>query len=533
MSLSATEWIKNTTDPPLTLYHADRTLWTTSDASPSGKPPAVLPFHFLLTNDLPQCIHLRTSQLSYSLVATLYHHQGVHLRTSVHFHPRRYMEADPSALYTHANVGPHCMMPLLHGDSTYSLSPLYWRMDSPIQVFFRLEQSVIRLCDPIQLQVHIPPPSRTLVNEKGIKLQNVSAKLIRAIQSHPAGELYSDVDLLERIEQNDSCASCSLAPAGDSLARASPTLETCTVTTSGKSCRFHSQHAVHLRLALHPGSALGCSYPTSSFEPSSTQHNLDGDQKCESISQDTGLHNIRFILIVRVVIRGEHGENLDIVTRRIVKILPSPPVLRSLFGDDMASHEKQSRDKQAFHGSDSMAALFSDAVEYDGYDDTMSHLPSSGAVVAVEDMSCAPLCVDSVPNERTSVLGCDDEAATPPVYQTVLPADESDESIPDEELPDFDEAAMQPPESLVHTWNSAPNFSGPSGDAPIPMEELLSPSFQPAVHLPPSYIDSAQTQDTMVSPSTETLPPAYAPRPIASDSTPGSNDPIFPPLYEA
>ncbi|WFD23881.1 hypothetical protein MEQU1_002575 [Malassezia equina] len=160
-----------------------------------------------------------------------------------------------------------------------------------------------------------------------------------------------------------------------------------------------------------------------------------------------------------------------------------------------------------------MAALFSDAVEYDGYDDTMSNLPSisSGTVVAVEDMSCVPLCVDSVPNEHTGVLVCDDEATTPPVYQTVPPADESDESIPHEELPDFDEAAMQPPESL----------------------ELLSSSFQPAVHLPPSYIDSAQTQDTMVSPSTETLPPAYAPRPIASDSIPGSNDPIFPPLYEA
>lgn len=538
LSLISTERFKNIPEPQLELYRADLALWEASGTPLSGKPPAVLPFRFPLTNDLPQCIHSRTSQLSYSLSATLYHQNGRHLHTHVLFHPRRYMDADPSALYTYANVGPHCMMPLVHGDGDYSVGPSYWSFDSPVQVYFRLERSVVRLCDPVQIQVHIPSPAEVLVKEKGIKLQNVSATLDRIIQSHPAGQLYSDAALLEYMKQEQSSpTSSSVSQTALSTSASAPALELSTVTTSGKSCRFHSQHAVHLCLALHPSSVLGCSQPsTSAFEPGSTGHSLGGDQICESISQDTALHNIRFVLTIRVVLRGEHGENLDIITRRLIKIMPGPAVILPHAETESISQEKPSSDKHV-QESHSMASLFIDAIEYDGYDDSLLSLPTmqpaSVVQARLEEMSPPPACSETLPDQHTSMVSCNEEGSTPPDYQNIPPAD-AESPIPDEELPDF-EASMQPPETLplsLHGWNGASNFTGPPENDPIPLDGILSPSFQTATHLPPSYVDSANTPDTVVSPSTESMPPAYAPRTSTFDPVPSTSDTIFPPLYE-
>ncbi|WFD27223.1 hypothetical protein MNAN1_002219 [Malassezia nana] len=395
--------------------------------------------------------------------------------------------------------------------------------------------------------VHIPSPSTVLVKEQGLMLQNVSATLVRVIQSHPTGALYSDMDLLKRLEQDDSTSSDSCEPTHPCSSGASPDcspqIETITVTTTGKSCRFHSQRAIHLRLALHPGSVLGFSHASSnSFEPGSTEHDLGGVQICESISQDTALHNIRFILAIRVMVRGQHGDNFDVVTRRLVKIVPGPPPSLMMPRDpESGASEKQSQSKTLLQESDSMAALFTHATEYDGYDDTttrMEAMLSASAVqdVTLEEMSCTPVPnPDMLQESAPLVLG--DEGITPPDYQQV-PPNESECSIPEEELPDFHEAALYPPEPLPVTlpaWHTTSHYTG-SPDENIPVEGLEP--LTPTTGLPPSYIDSANSQDSMGDPSSEVLPPAYAPPPAPSDpaaasSVSSSSDPIFPPLYEA
>jgi len=434
------------------------------------------------------------------------------------------------------------MMPLVHGDSEYSLGPSYWSFDSPIRVYFRLERSVIRLCDPVQMQVHIPSPTEVLVKDKGMMLQNVSATLVRVIQSHPAAQMYSDAALLEHMDhQQVSPTPSTASDVARSTTETAPAFETFTVTTSGKSCRFNSQRAVHLRLALHPGSVLGCSQPSSSsFEPSSTEHSLGGDQVCESISQDTALHNVRFVLTIRVVIRGVHGENLDMITRRLIKILPSPPVLPRPIDSESNVQEKQSYDKHAMRESHSMVSLFTDAMEYDGYDDTMTNLPvispaTAMSAIALDEMSRPVNHHEALSDQHTSMV-TREEGTIPPDYQNITSSNDTESLTLDEELPDFDEASRQPPEPLsisLQTWTEASNFTRPPNNDAIPLEEILSPSSPSTANLPPSYLDSANTCDRVVSPSSESMPPAYAPPPSRSDPVPSSSDTIFPPLYEA
>ena len=96
-----------------------------------------------------------------------------------------------------------------------------------------------------------PPPSGSLVVEKGLQLQSVEATLNRIIQSHAWGRLYSDVELLHHLSEQDKLGSVPVTskPHRDSQSSL-PRLYQHLVVFTGKSCRFHSQRPIHICLSL-------------------------------------------------------------------------------------------------------------------------------------------------------------------------------------------------------------------------------------------------------------------------------------------
>ncbi|WFD31594.1 hypothetical protein MSPP1_002633 [Malassezia sp. CBS 17886] len=400
VSLAAEERVGGANGTSIELYAAAQRVWE-AHADRDGRPapvPGVLPFHFQLADDTPQCIHLSTSELCYSVTARLHGRNGNDLVASLPLHPTRYTRAGWDALQPYENTdaasenGEH-RPALLSDDAEYSLSPRTWSESDPIDVHFWIERTVVRRTDPIQIQVHVPPPDAAIVTERGWQLQSVEATLVRVIQSHPSGQLHSDWGVLQRIFETavddtrrdggtGSAASraagaqagglVGAADAAGPLPALAPRVHQTVMAHSGKSCRFHSKRPIHLRLALHPSSSLGLQRESGAdFGFLATRHGL-GDGACESITQDTTLHKVRFALSVRVVIRDAAGAHHDIITGQLIRILPGPepgappppphaaadtPPAKGKFGKKRLSESAQ------------VSAFFEDQSEYDGYDD--------------------------------------------------------------------------------------------------------------------------------------------------------------------
>ena len=563
---SAIESVQNKGD--LVLYHDECVVWNRNHDSHTLI-PSVIPFQFELTSDLPQCSHIPESRISYKIVARLHHRLGHDIFTCAPFHPRRYIKAGWSTLETYANIGKQKGV-ILNGDAEYSFDPIQWVCSDTMQAFFWLERNIIRHVDPIRVQVHIPPPSGSLVVEKGLQLQSVEATLNRIIQSHAWGRLYSDIELLHHLSEQDKLGSVPVTskPHRDSQSSL-PRLYQHLVVFTGKSCRFHSQRPIHICLSLHPGSILGSvSAEGDAFDMHSTSHGLGDNTICESITQDTVLQKVRFVLTIRIVIRNEMGEHKDIVTRKLVKVLPSPAGPLTVQMEKVAQSE--SHEKSYVQIRDNMipqqdADVFDTPPEYDGSDDLVPESSSMRAITLTNPGMISQLELATLPIEY-----CETALEEPPpnihehvndthvpdyIHLTPTPSSHQHEvgmdatmDPCDEELPNFDEASFQPQSPLtmaVQEWNTREDYTAPPS---LPEE---GPPFTLATNLvsnrrheddsqslPPSYTDSTnlsstQRRDRSSSPVdvSELLPPAYVAQTPVTDRH--QQDNVFPPLYEA
>lgn len=493
----------------------------------------MLPFRFELTEDLPQCIHTSVSELTYTFTARLYDVTGNFVTTQATLHPTRYIGSSSTVLRTHSNDPADGAEGPQRGESLYSLLPTHWSEPGIIQAYFWLERTVIRKSDTVLAQVHIPPPDPVLI-EKGLQLQSVEAFLIRVIQSHPEGRLYSDVEVLERV----------MAPSSSIQPSNAPHMIQTSVAYSGKSCRFHSQRAVHLHFVVHPGSTLGSQEALGAdFDMTSTRHGLDSGV-CESISQDTALHSIRFVLCFKVLLRDALGAPRDLITKRHVKILPCPAGMDRLKDALPARKEKLSFPSYfsaitAHPSNDAeIAALFNNQVEYDGYDDAMQSSSSRAMEIA------NPLALSQLST-------CDHASVEYQALEPEGPPPSMSEHVNDTRLPDDLELNEAPPlpthlpmfssshetssfstSEITLPWTD--DYTAPPADEPDPPP--LDEDTENTSCLPPSYADATPTR------SLETQPPGYfqseastlssALAAIPSEPNPEDRT-VFPPLYEA
>ena len=219
---------------------------------------------------------------------------------------------------------------------------------------------------------------------------------------------------------------------------------------------------------------------------------------CESITQDTALQNVRFVLTIRVVIKNEKGDHRDIVTRKLIKILPSPAGTNSILNASNQTHSEPEKPYSTVFG-ESLPQQVSDAFahpnEYDGYDDSIREGNSMRAMRLTN-----PAAFNQLSRNTSTVEVCETWSAREEDYAT-------------------------PP------LTNEPDFSLPANLMPEDMRE------NDPRNLPPSYMDSTYSTPPRVmshpcSPSqSEPLPPAYAPQ--SSFPSQSDQDNLFPPLYEA
>lgn len=588
ISLRAIERVHGPDAQEMQLYAAKHTLWQASTLP--AHVPGTLSFEFPLTSDLPQCIHGPSSELTYWLEAQLLGVHGQRLEARTTLHPTRYTHGALEALAPHASPGygerSTSQWNTVTPNSRYSLSPLYWMTEAPVPVHYWLDRSVVRNTEPVEVQVHIPPPDQHLVVDLGLKLHSVEAELIRVTQSHPTGAMLSDSDTLQHtLDAQYARFHTGRAPEENTMrpTQPYPILRRAPVAYSGKSCRFHSQEPIHLCFALRSLAPLASHAPE--FNPCTTQHRLGGDGGCETITQDTPLHSVRFILFIRVLLRDRHGEQRDICTGQLIKILPEPvhsdPDRESTHqgaASDPHGSSAKKLGKTAVHNKDDIATWFAQPAEYDGYDDAsrpensmlaMAVTPTSdvsgqGAAAIMHDPSQVEFSTTttrdpppSMPEHVNDARLPDDLRSNPSyanqlaniptseepmaVYDSVLEL--SSDPAPNDELPDFEQVSQEPSPALLEFG--------------MPMDATEPPAWQPSSTsntipvidtrtdtLPPSYADSAPSAPNGAIAAEEMRPPAYfttsSARTAASAAHPNtvvrtSTDraAIFPPVYEA
>lgn len=408
----------------ITLFSSTQTLWQSPNATSSSTSattvassqqtlPSTMPFSFPLTPDLPHCIHLGTSSLQYRLEAVLRSSKNpsiTPLTRSVVVHLTRYSAPGPLNADGHAGVG------------NSDLEPHTWHVYTPTPMVLQLKRSLFRRAEPIDVRVKILPPERALMREKGLHLRSVEAKLLRVITRRD--ESYSGVTggkhrsaLASRDPSAENGGQSEDSESGGATSHES------LLATSGKLCRFNTSRAIILRLSLHPPfdlSNMPHPHPDHDANVSGPVHGRGGGGGCESISQETLLHQVKFFVEIRVGIRGARGEDRSVLVKREVKILPGAagggqeedgdnrhekvkisreeqPTTSSMAGPSIAngvasrgervgsSNSSSSRSsRRAMEGEDPFLGFDSEE-EYDGYEDVGRSLQDGGDDVDVMD----------------------------------------------------------------------------------------------------------------------------------------------------
>ncbi|KAF8272884.1 hypothetical protein EI94DRAFT_1716954 [Lactarius quietus] len=236
--------------------------------------PSSFPFALPLTSDTPQCIHTAQSSLRHVLSATL--------------HP-----FDDTAQPFSKELTVHTRRFISHTRSI-PISPVTRTLDNPSRVEVEIPRAVFTCVEPVPIYVTVPPPSRELVVEGGLRLRNIKAELIRIVRVADGAETDEgesvDVDIPADIddeseEEGDHGAS---APLGISLP--SHEKDAAALSRSGALCRFHASLPVRLRFILHQSS------PSSS--PSDSIHPF----RLETLT--TLLHSVSFRIRVHATFRN-------------------------------------------------------------------------------------------------------------------------------------------------------------------------------------------------------------------------------------
>ncbi|PWZ00354.1 hypothetical protein BCV70DRAFT_216568 [Testicularia cyperi] len=325
----------------LTLW--DATQQPTSSSAASPHLPSSMPFSFPLTSDLPHCVHLRDSSLTYRIIATLWSADTSQLPNAV--------KSIPIHLVRYTRPGPLDVVELAEIDGTqlpnhdFSLRPHTWIEQLPTLAYVQISRSIFRRAEPIDIRVRIPPPDPTSIAEKGLKLRSVEADLVRLIH----------------VKRPGTQSSSSKLPEGSDPTFASDvTVHEALLAHSGKLCRFHSQRPVLLRLSLHPPfdrANMPHPHPDHDALVSGPVFGRGGGGGCESISQETLMHKVSFEVRIKIGIHGGRGERRDIVCRKAVKILPGAAgALEESQSGTSSGTASQSTEKEKLKRAEKMAA---------------------------------------------------------------------------------------------------------------------------------------------------------------------------------
>ncbi|GAA5980738.1 hypothetical protein JCM10908_001759 [Rhodotorula pacifica] len=250
----------------ITLVEQTATLWELGDAAAAtAVPPAVSRFRFELTPDLPACVHLASSSLSYSLTATLFPLPStLEAANDPYFAPPQQQPQQPLSRTVPVHLvrtsSPASLFPLRPSTVTCS-DPIHWRVRFPRTRFTRRE--------PIGLVVRVEVPDSKRIGE-GLRLRTISAELVRTITTTTTAT--SGV-----VASSSSSSAATQDGSGGEEAPAVMRRRT-VLAHSGKSARFSPSRPIIIRLVLHPP-----------LEPT-----------CESISQSTILHTVSFAVRVTV-----------------------------------------------------------------------------------------------------------------------------------------------------------------------------------------------------------------------------------------
>ena len=289
----------------LVLWDADKEPTSSSATLPTM--PSTMPFSFPLTADLPHCVHLRDSSLTYTITAQLFSEDAgklPHAIKTVPVHLVRYTRPGPLNKIELAEIDGAALP-----NDVYTLQPHNWVKQVPTLVYAQINRTIFRRAEPIDIRVRIPPPDPTSVSEKGLKLRAVEADLVRVIHVKRSSEI--DGSGKDPLTSEDVATH--------------PNVHEALLAHSGKLCRFHSQRPVLLRLTLHPPfdrANMPHPHPDHDALASGPVFGRGGGGGCESISQETLMHKVSFEVRIKIGIQGGRGERRDIVCRRSVKILP-------------------------------------------------------------------------------------------------------------------------------------------------------------------------------------------------------------------
>lgn len=292
--------------------------------------PSSFTFAIPLMADTPQSMRTPHSSLSHHLTATLHPFDPLSspLSKSLVVHTRRYTS---------------------HTD-TLPVAPETHSLDQPTRVEVELPRTTFKTGEFIPVYVTVPPPTRDLVVDQGLRLRNVRAELVRVVKvKQHIDEDENQNDPPPDQVQADGPSSPSLEkplPSSSSKAPVSPLFSESshrmTIARSGASCRFHSSRPVKLRFVLHQALPSGSPSDFPANLPNGEYGHYDSDAECPSITQLTILHSVTFQLIVYIsfVDMTTRRERISVVSIPIIMLAPPAPLPQVSHEIDIAYQKK-------------------------------------------------------------------------------------------------------------------------------------------------------------------------------------------------
>ena len=302
-----------------------------SDSESAILPPS-LPFAIPLAQDTPQSIETPHSSLSHVLTATLLpsDQSSPPFSKSTVVHTRRY------STHTHS----------------LCISPETFHLDNPTRIDIQVPRTTFKVGEPIPIYITVPPPSRELVVDKGLRLRNVRTELVRTTKVKRDDGDYqgseSDEDLPLPVIVDGPSVSNAI-PTSSVKSPQSPLFLGSSYRTiiahSGATCRFHTSRDIKLRQVLHS--------PHSHLYPSRFQSdlanvdygNLESDAEGASITQSTLLHSVTFRINVHVafVDMSTHTERVSRMSIPVTILPPAAPLPEVAQSLDEAYQKKHDR----------------------------------------------------------------------------------------------------------------------------------------------------------------------------------------------
>ena len=296
--------------------------------------PPLLPFSIQLLQDTPQSLRSPHSLLAHTLTATLHpaDRHAAPMTKSLVVHTRRYTartHSIPQAPETHS-------------------------FEDPTRVEVQLPRDTFTSAEVIPLYITVPPPTREVVIDRGLRLRNIRAELVRVIKvkrehygdsDSDSDDYFDDVDddldggtILHSYDPDDPSTpskSKALPQSPLFLGSSYPTV----VARSGASCRFHLSRSIQLRFLLHQNPA------GSPSDSRTTIDRLDNDIDSALITQTTLLHTVSFHikLLVSFVDTSNQTERISTIIIPVTILPPPAPLPQISQAIDDAYQKKHDR----------------------------------------------------------------------------------------------------------------------------------------------------------------------------------------------